>query len=265
MGDSCFNGGMMDITKAAGAHLGVYSVCIPGGDNVIADTLSGFLTNMDKNVDIFAAKVQADANLKDGFDAFGLSQGNSIIRGYIERYNSPPVRNYLSIHGTVMGVSSFPNCDPSFSLCAAFAEILGDLAFNPLMQGILFQANYFRDPLLLNSTGYQTYSQLAQWNNEGLQINATYTRNWASLNNLAMIRALGDTMVFPNIGEWWGEFVPGQYKETWNITQTNLFENDSFGLKQLYQANRITFNATAGNHLEFTEDQLYWWIDHYFN
>ena len=61
-----------------------------------------------------------------------------------------------------MGVSSFPNCDPSFSLCAAFAEILGDLAFNPLMQGILFQANYFRDPLLLNSTGYQTYSQLAQ-------------------------------------------------------------------------------------------------------
>ena len=47
---------MMDITKAAGAHLGVYRVCIPGGDNVIADTLSGFLTNMDKNVDIFAAK-----------------------------------------------------------------------------------------------------------------------------------------------------------------------------------------------------------------
>lgn len=32
MGDSCFNPGMKSITKAAGAHSGVYSVCIPTGD-----------------------------------------------------------------------------------------------------------------------------------------------------------------------------------------------------------------------------------------
>ncbi len=108
--------------------MGVYSVCVPGGPNDIEDTLSGFFVNMDKNVDIFASKVRLDGNLKYGFDAFGLSQGNSVLRGYIERYNDPPVRNYLSIHGTIMGVSGFPNCNPAGLLakeCDAIAELLG--------------------------------------------------------------------------------------------------------------------------------------------
>ena len=38
MGDSCFNPGMKSITKQAGAHAGVYSTCIPTGNNDIEDT-----------------------------------------------------------------------------------------------------------------------------------------------------------------------------------------------------------------------------------
>ena len=41
-----------------------------------------------------------------------------------------------------MGVSSFPQCDPegaAGALCDAIAELLGDLAYNPLVQAILFQ------------------------------------------------------------------------------------------------------------------------------
>ena len=37
MGDSCFNPGMKSITKAAGDRLGVYSVCIPTGNNLITE------------------------------------------------------------------------------------------------------------------------------------------------------------------------------------------------------------------------------------
>merc|ERR1711935_379281 len=75
MGDSCFNPGMMSITKAAGNRLGVYSTCIPTAKTQIGDTIDGFLKNMDKSVDFFAAKVKADPKLAKGFDAFGLSQG----------------------------------------------------------------------------------------------------------------------------------------------------------------------------------------------
>ena len=74
MGDSCFNRGMESITEKSGEHLGVYSTCIPTGDSRIADTLNGFLMNMDKSVDVFAQKVKADPKLAGGFNAFGLSQ-----------------------------------------------------------------------------------------------------------------------------------------------------------------------------------------------
>ena len=59
MGDSCFNAGMLSLASIAGEHLGVYSRCIPTGDNVITDTLNSFLMTMDGNVDEFATRVRA--------------------------------------------------------------------------------------------------------------------------------------------------------------------------------------------------------------
>ena len=63
MGDSCFNSGMKQITADTGKHIGSYAVCVPTGDNVISDTINGFLLNMDKSVDVFAAKIQKDPQL----------------------------------------------------------------------------------------------------------------------------------------------------------------------------------------------------------
>jgi len=47
---------------------------------------------MDHQVEQFARVVRADPKLKDGFNAMGMSQGNTLIRGYIEMYNDPPVK-----------------------------------------------------------------------------------------------------------------------------------------------------------------------------
>jgi palmitoyl-protein thioesterase len=58
-------------------------------------------------------------------------QGNSLCRGYIQKYNDPPVANFLSVHGTVSGVAGFPNCDPQGLLgpvCKQLADLCGDLA-----------------------------------------------------------------------------------------------------------------------------------------
>eukprot|EP00965_Chrysotila_dentata_P067445 2232001-Pleurochrysis_carterae.AAC.1 len=57
-----------------------YSVCLPTADNLIMDTIKGFLHTMDASVDDFAKRVRADPKLANGFNAFGLSQGNNIIR-----------------------------------------------------------------------------------------------------------------------------------------------------------------------------------------
>lgn len=268
MGDSCFNSGMESITKAAATHAGVYAVCVPGGPNQIEDTLSAFLINMNKNVDYFAAEVRNNSNLAGGFDAFGLSQGNAIIRGYIQKYNNPPVRNYLAIHGVDFGVSGFPNCNPAGiekSFCDTLVEFLGDLAYDPISQDVLFQTNYFRDPEKLNSTAYLTNSQIAQWNNENPKnVNATLKANFGLVKSYNMIKALKDTMVFPNEGEWWGQFVPGQFKALQTMNETALYAGDNFGLKTADSLHKIKFNSTNGDHLEFTVQQLEYWIDEYF-
>ena len=94
-----------------------------------------------------------DAQLKDGFNCVGFSQGNSLCRGYIQKYNGvgayPAVQNWLSVHGTVSGVAGFPNCDPDGLLgpvCKPLAHLVGDIAYTAATQKILFQIDYYRDP-----------------------------------------------------------------------------------------------------------------------
>ena len=48
-------------------------------------------------------------------------------------------------------------------------------------------------------------------------------------------------------------------------TQTcGRLTQDWFGLKTADEAGKIVFNSTAGNHLQFTEADLAWWIYLYF-
>jgi len=264
MGDSCFNSGMKSITADLAKHLGVYGVCVPTGDNFLSDTINGFLMNMDKSVDVFAKKIQADPNLKGGFNAIGFSQGNSLIRGYIQKYNDPPVNTFISVHGTVMGVAGFPQCNPgSGGICKGLAGLLGDLAYNSFVQGILFQADYFREAGDVNSTGYLTHSQIADWNNEGATPNSEYNKNFAKTNQFVMVKAEGDTMVFPNDGEWWGQYSDGTYTTKLQMKDTRLYKEDLFGLRTADEAGKIHFESTTGNHLQFTEEQLLGWADKY--
>lgn len=165
MGDSCFNDGMKSITKLTGDHLGVYSTCIPTGNNKIMDTINGFLMNMDKSVDEFAKRVKADPKLANGFNAYGMSQGNNLIRGwaaappypcplpcavsserrreilrpistatharvprrYIQKYNDPPVHTFMSICGINAGVAAFPQCGDSAPIIGGVCRALTEV------------------------------------------------------------------------------------------------------------------------------------------
>ena len=122
--------------------------------------------------------------------------------------SSPLLFSLPSLPLPCPGVAGFPQCNPSGKLlgpvCRALSAIIGDLAYNPLVQGILFQADYFRHPAHVNSTWYKKYSQLAHLNNEGDKVTAEYKTNFAKVAQLTMVKAKGDTMVFPNDGEWWG-------------------------------------------------------------
>jgi len=257
---------MQSITKAVGKHVGTYAVCIPTGPDQGSDTNNGFFMTMNKNVDVFAAAIAKDDNLKNGFNAVGFSQGNSVIRGYIQKYNNPPVSTFLSVHGTVVGVASFPHCNPSGLLgpvCRLISHyLIGEGAYLESVQNHLFQADYFRDPKSLGAE-YKKNSELAQWNNEGETVDPTINANFAKVKRWAMVKAEKDTMVYPNDGEWWGAF-DSDGKTRLAMNETDWYKKDLFGLKTADEAGKIKFTSTPGNHLQFTEKELFGWVDQYF-
>lgn len=266
MGDSCFNPGMKKITDATGNHTGSYSVCIPTGATQGSDTNNGFFMTMDKNVEVFAAAIKKDPKLAGGFNAVGFSQGNSLIRGYIQKYNSPTVSTWLSVHGTVVGVASFPHCNPSGLLgpiCKLLDQYLvGPVAYTKFAQNLLFQADYFRDPKQITSANYKANSAIAQWNNEGNTVDPTIKTNFGKTKRFAMIKAEKDTMIYPNDGEWWGSFdVDGKTRLA--MKDTEWYKQDLFGLKTADAAGKLFFNSTTGDHLQFSEAQLFAWLDQY--
>ena len=267
MGDSCFNEGMGQVTELIGNRTAQYATCVPTGSNLRKDTDNGFFMTMDKNVDVFASKIRGDPRLKDGFHCVGFSQGNSLCRGYIQKYNEPPVKTFLSVHGTVSGVAGFPNCNPAGLLgpiCKQISHLCGDVAYSALTQGLLFQIDYFRDPMRIHTSAYKEHSQLAAWNNEGDVVNSTYKLNFGKTLRYAMIKAAKDSMVFPNEGEHWGHFEDGSLHKVLTMRETRWYTDDLFGLRTADEAGKILFNTTAGDHLEFSMTELAWWVHNYF-
>ena len=130
----------------------------------------------------------------------------SVIRGYIAKYNDPPVRTFLSICGCNAGVAAWPQCSPAGKLigpvCRALAEVLGDLAYLKMVQDVLFQANYYRDPLRLKDEAYLANSRLAHWNGES-HANATWRANFLRTEKFVWVEGTRDTVVFPRDGEHW--------------------------------------------------------------
>jgi palmitoyl-protein thioesterase len=256
--------GMVPLANAISDYLGgVYVLNVQIGNSSIADILNGFLMNLDDQVDYFASVVQNDNHLIQGFNAIGYSQGNLVIRGYIERYNNPPVKNFISMHGPLAGVGSFPNCPIEKPFCRLFAEILGLLAYHPKVQDHLAQANYYRDP-------YRTeeFLSIARFlpdiNNEDDSKNSSYSSQWSSLESVCLVKALSDTVVIPKDSEWFGFFQENSFKDIWDFSETPWYLNDLFGLQTLNKAGKVYFNTTDDNHLEFETDYLLELVGLYF-
>mmetsp|Transcript_4398 Transcript_4398/g.7741 ORF Transcript_4398/g.7741 Transcript_4398/m.7741 type:complete len:342 (-) Transcript_4398:175-1200(-) len=266
MGDSCYNPGMKQITQLAGERLGVYSTCIGDGEGEVQDTLNGFTTTMLKQVEFFRSKIQADPKLQNGFDAMGLSQGNLLIRAYVHIYNDPPVRRFLSLHGPLAGVGAFPRCNPEGlvgRICRTFSDLVGDAAYTTVVQNLVAQSNYLKIPDEIDN--YLKFNHFLPYlNNEVEHENsALYKDNFIRLDRLALVRAAGDTMIFPSESEWFGFFPDGNFKTILPFNETVAYQKDAFGLQTLDKAGKLVFLESQGNHLQFKLDELFHWLDLY--
>jgi palmitoyl-protein thioesterase len=278
MGDSCFNSGLQHISQHISDLLDTYSICIPTGKTRSEDTKNGYFLSMDASVDVFAQAVRSDPQLAQGFYATGFSQGNNVIRGYITRYNAPPVHGFISINGVNAGTGAVPYCLPheerdsvaklntkGTNMCDLLMEQASRGAYTEFAQEHSFQANYWRDPRPVAKERYEKFSQLARWNNEGHH-NSTYNANWAKTSKFVWVEALDDEMVWPHEGEQWGAPDPkNPFRHILPRNETEWFIHDLFGLRTAEEAGKNYDETFDGDHLQFTMKDFDRWLTTYFN
>lgn len=233
------------------------------------DQKNGFLMTMDEQVDQFARVVKADPKLQSGFNAVGFSQGNTVIRGYIHKYNNPPVKTFLSMHGVLMGVNGLPQCPMSVPGLGAICRTVDALVshfgvYSSLVQNRLAQANYYRDAE--NLAEYRSHGHFLPYINNEVQgqQNATYKKNFESLEKLVLVMAEDDTMVHPKESEHFGYFKDGSRTELVDMRDAPWYTEDWFGLKSLDVQKKIDFHSTPGNHLRFKKEFLLEMVKQYF-
>ncbi|KAJ2913467.1 hypothetical protein MD484_g6954, partial [Candolleomyces efflorescens] len=264
LGDSHSSPGMlqfMDMIKDVHPGIFIHSVYIdPELDN---DRKAGFYGNVDEQVAFVSEQLAEISELGDGFDAIGFSQGGQFLRAYVERHNSPPVNNLLTFGSQHMGISDIPVCGRFDILCQIARRATKGAVYGEWAQTNLVQAQYFRDP-----RNYGTYLEanrfLTSINNERADSrNATYVKNFASLNKLVLVLFSKDKTVVPPESSWFGsEAIPeddaagGPRQERLSdvviipMRLQPLYLEDWIGLRQLDERGDVVFETCEGEHMD---------------
>eukprot|EP00041_Stephanoeca_diplocostata_P019665 m.427572 g.427572 ORF g.427572 m.427572 type:complete len:311 (+) comp21363_c1_seq6:296-1228(+) len=219
---------------------GIYTRSIEIG-NGKEDSL---LFNMNKQVDIFAENVRKDPKLVHGFNVIGHSQGGLVIRGYVERYNDPPVFNMISWAGPQAGVYGVPDFN---ALCPdhtcpwldELATHLSDGSWaDKFVQEHFSFTNYWKPPL-----NYSAYLEanifLADINNERDVKNDTYKAHLSALNTYALCYSELDTIVIPRTSPWFQFYAIGSDTKVVEWNQTRSYLEDWIGLKLLQDSGKL--------------------------
>ena len=211
------------------------------------------LVDMNTQVDNLAKLIQADPNLKDGFDVVAHSQGALVSRGYIERYNNPPVHNYVSLGGPQGGVFGVPDlndwCPDDICpwLNTIFSYLVEEGFTEPILQSLVTFAQYWKDPLhmplFLNTSAF-----IADVNNERAVKNATYKQHVTSLNHMVLVMAEMDHIVVPKETEFFAFFADGSDSVIQNLTSTPTYQGDWIGLQTLDKTKRLSLHAVNCTH-----------------
>jgi len=223
--------------------------------------------NINDQVEMFAAQVQNDTNLAKGFNLVCHSQGGIICRGFIERYNNPPVYNYVSWAGPQDGVYGVPALNylcPDY-LCP-YLDWVMDLVLtswtDEWVQTHLTFAAYWKDPFAMDD--YLLYnSYLADINNEREVKNATYKEHITSLNTVLLIFSTIDNIVIPMQSPWFYFYAEGSDTIIVPMNESQQYNQDWIGLKTLNEAGKLQMYGIDCDHQDIPRDNCKQYYDQY--
>lgn len=271
LGDNYASPGILqfaDEVKSMHPSIYVHSVYIER--DAKEDQRASFYGDVNAQIALVAEQLASIPELGRGFDGIGFSQGGQFLRGYVERYDDPPVFNLITFGSQHMGISDIPECRTFDFLCEVARRAAKAGVYTEWAQKHLVQAQYFRDPAQLGlymSAG----SFLADINNEVLlptSRNGTYANNLSSLQYLVLVLFQQDQTVVPKESAWFGSETPvEEYKHHQRplrdgrltsptaivpMRQQPLYVDDYIGLRSLDERGAIVFATCPGKHMELT-------------
>ncbi|KAI9040704.1 palmitoyl-protein thioesterase family protein [Aspergillus affinis] len=257
LGDDFQRDGMKEVASLADAtNPGTYVHLIHLADSGAADRQASFIGDVNLQVDTVCAQLQADNILRTapGINALGFSQGGQFLRAYIERCNSPPVHNLVTLGSQHNGIAEFQACGASDYFCRGGEALLRWGRWSQFVQTRLVPAQYFRDPEELEA--YLEHSNfLADVNNERELKNVTYKENLARLNRFAMFLFEEDQMVHPKESAWFAE-VNATSGEVTPLREREIYKQDWLGLRELDEKGALEFKTVPGGHMQLSEEVL---------
>jgi palmitoyl-protein thioesterase len=211
-------------------------------------------TPMNKQLNTLCKTIYNIHQLKNGFDFIGLGQGGLLARGYVEKCNKYMVHNLITIlspHGGIYMKSPY--------------RVNSGNLYSPSIQNNFTLSNYWRDPYNYNL--YLTNSTyLADINNEyhynekhsnEYHSNMTYKMNMMTLNNFIMIYSTSNySMIYPPESAKFSMYRTNKLMELKliDLFDTELYNNDWLGLKELYKSNRLhIYNTSSYTYSQHTK------------
>lgn len=263
LGDSAHSEGIesfMSQLKEAFPGLYVHSVT-QDDSNDSEDRRQGFFGHVNDQVQKACDQLASIDELRNGFDAIGFSQGGQFLRAYVQRCNTPKVRNLVTFGSQHMGIADLPACGPTDLLCRVAEAALRGGIYTDYAQSHLVSAQYYRNPK--DPRAFASYLEkndfIKDINNEGRDINATYAANLASLENFVMLMFDKDTTVEPKQSSWFASYpirneteslLDGNLDEPTPLRQSSIYLEDRIGLRQLDRRGSLIMELCHGVHMQ---------------
>ncbi|SNX86767.1 related to palmitoyl-protein thioesterase 1 [Melanopsichium pennsylvanicum] len=263
LGDSAHSEGIdsfMSQLKEAFPGLYIHSVTQDATSDS-EDRRQGFFGHVNDQIQTACDQLAAIEELKHGFDAIGFSQGGQFLRAYVQRCNTPRVRNLVTFGSQHMGIADLPACGPTDLLCRVAEAALRGGIYTDYAQSHLVSAQYYRNPK--DPQAFASYLEkndfIKDINNEAKTVNATYAKNLASLENFVMLMFDKDTTVEPKQSSWFASYPirnqteadsVGNPDEPIPLRQSSIYLEDRIGLKKLDQRGSLVMELCHGIHMQ---------------
>lgn len=182
----------------------------------------------------------------DGVVVIAHSQGTLLSRAFIERFNDPPVRAFISlagIHGGLYG-TNFVNIPWVDSL-------VSQAAYTDYVQNTISFASFWKDPFHLEKY-LERSTFLADINNERAVRNDTYRMHLASLERLVLTFGDLDEAVMPHESGHFEFYSPGEMTKVVPLEESQQYKEDWLGLRTLTESGRVSRFERPYHHNDWT-------------